>query len=52
VKTFETAAILNTGVVGKCSGLKHPYNASPKPGELVIFGTPWSVWQCLMLEMP
>ena len=50
---FTTAEILKTGIIGStCSVPKHTYNVSPRPGELVIFGTPFSWWQCVLLEMP
>ncbi len=52
-RTFPTAEILKVGVIASnCSDPKSPYKVSPKAGELVIFGTPFSSSQCTMLEMP
>ena len=52
-RTFPTAEILKVGVIASnCSDPKSPYKGSPRAGELVIFGTPFSRTECMMLEMP
>ncbi len=53
-ETFATTEVLKTGIVAtnRCSGPNDIYNVSPRPGELVIFGKPFSGRECTMLEMP
>jgi len=53
-ETFATAEILKTGVVAKnnCPGGNAQHEVTANPGELVIFGKPWTRWQCMMLEIP